>query len=116
MAMSREEMIRHCDEMVIRTLNQRRYHETKNYWHDDMVWRGPHGWGTVIGIDNFINKVIGPQGQAFPDYEANNVMWLVDGGVCRHTRVLYRHAQRQFSGTRSHREGSLGRIFGHLAL
>ena len=33
----------------------------------------------MSGIDNFIKKVIGPQGQAFPDYEANNVMWLVDG-------------------------------------
>ena len=47
-----------------------------------MIWRGPHGWGTVIGIDNFIQQVIGPQGRAFPDYEAINEMWMVEGDVC----------------------------------
>lgn len=91
--MTREEKIRHCDEMVIRTLNQRRYHETSRYWHEDMIWRGPHGWGTVRGIDNFIKNVIGPQGRAFPDYEANNVMWIVEGD--------YVSTRGYFTGTHS---------------
>ncbi|MEM9522280.1 MAG: ester cyclase [Actinomycetota bacterium] len=37
------------------------------YWHDDMVWHGPHGIGSSFGFREFQDFAQGPSVRSFPD-------------------------------------------------
>ena len=37
------------------------------YWHDDMVWHGPHGIGSSYGFDEFERFAQGPSVRSFPN-------------------------------------------------
>ena len=37
------------------------------YWHDDMVWHGPHGVGSAYGFDEFERFAQGPSVRSFPN-------------------------------------------------
>ena len=39
-------------------LNAQDLEAQHKYWHDDMVWHGPPGFGDIHGIENFKYKVI----------------------------------------------------------
>ena len=49
------------------------------YWHDDMVWHGPPGFGDIHGIENFKYKVLKPFYEAFPDYNVKNDIVVAEG-------------------------------------
>ena len=51
-------------------------HDT--YWHDDMIWHGPPGFGDVHGLAAFKRDVMVPFYTAFPDYFAKNDIEFAD--------------------------------------
>ena len=48
------------------------------YWHRDMIWHGPPGFGAVHGLAAFKDEVLRPFYRAFPDYRARNEIELAD--------------------------------------
>jgi len=48
------------------------------FWHDDMIWHGPPGFGDIHGIEGFKNEVLKPFYSAFPDYFAKNDIEVAD--------------------------------------
>ena len=48
------------------------------YWHPDMVWHGPPGFGDIAGLDRFKTEVMKPFYTAFPDYFARNDIEVAD--------------------------------------
>ena len=59
-------------ENMYEALNSQDLEAQHQYWHDDMVWHGPPGFGDIHGIENFKYKVLSPFYQAFPDYHVKN--------------------------------------------
>jgi len=57
------------------------------FWHEDMIWHVPPGFGDVHGIDGFKSEVLKPFYKAFPDYHVKddiqvaNDDWLRINGV-----------------------------------
>ena len=48
------------------------------YWHDDMIWHGPPGFGDIHGLTNFKEQVMKPFYAAFPDYYVENDIVCAD--------------------------------------
>ena len=48
------------------------------YWHEDMIWHGPPGFGDVHGLAAFKRDVMVPFYTAFPDYFAKNDIEFAD--------------------------------------
>jgi predicted acetyltransferase len=49
-------------------LNTKNLDAHDKYWHQDMIWHGPPGFGDIHGLENFIEQVMKPFYVAFPDY------------------------------------------------
>jgi len=49
------------------------------FWHDDMIWHGPPGFGDVAGPDGFRNAVLKPFYAAFPDYHVRDEIQVASG-------------------------------------
>ena len=60
-------------------LNAQDLEAQHKYWHDDMVWHGPPGFGDIHGIENFKYKVLKPFYEAFPDYYVKNDIVVAEG-------------------------------------
>ena len=60
-------------------LNAQDLEAQHKYWHDDMVWHGPPGFGDIHGIENFKYKVLKPFYEAFPDYHVKNDIVVAEG-------------------------------------
>ena len=48
------------------------------YWHKDMIWHGPPGFGDIHGLENFKEQVMKPFYAAFPDYYVKNDIVVAD--------------------------------------
>ncbi len=48
------------------------------YWHEDMIWHGPPGFGDIHGLQAFKDQVMRPFYEAFPDYHAKNDIEFAD--------------------------------------
>ncbi|MEL6962382.1 MAG: ester cyclase [Pseudomonadota bacterium] len=61
------------------------------FWHEDMIWHGPPGFGTVHGLEGFKYDVLAPFYRAFPDYHVShdiefaNDTWVAGTGYLRGT-------------------------------
>ena len=60
-------------------LNAQDLEAQHKYWHDNMVWHGPPGFGDIHGIVNFKYKVLKPFYEAFPDYHVKNDIVVAEG-------------------------------------
>ena len=60
-------------------LNAQDLEAQHKYWHDDMGWHGPPGFGDIHGIENFKYKVLKPFYEAFPDYHVKNDIVVAEG-------------------------------------
>ena len=60
-------------------LNAQDLEAQHKYWHDDMVWHGPPGFGDIHGIEYFKYKVLKPFYEAFPDYHVKNDIVVAEG-------------------------------------
>ena len=73
-------------------LNRQDLDAHDKYWHEDMIWHGPPGFGSIHGLDGFKNDVLKPFYKAFPDYHAKNdiefadVTWVAATGVLTGTQ------------------------------
>lgn len=59
-------------------LNRQDLDAHDEYWHEDMIWHGPPGFGSIHGLDGFKNDVLKPFYEAFPDYHAKNDIEFAD--------------------------------------
>ena len=59
-------------------LNRQDLDAHDRYWHSDMVWHGPPGFGDIVGIEGFKTQVLKPFYAAFPDYFARNDIEVAD--------------------------------------
>ena len=66
-------------EDMYEALNAQDLEAHHKYWHDDMVWHGPPGFGDIHGIENFKYKVLKPFYDAFPDYHVKNDIVVAEG-------------------------------------
>ena len=91
------------------------------YWHEDMIWHGPPGFGSIKGLDRFKDDVLQPFYKAFPDYHAKNDIefaddtWVAATGFVTGTHAgpylglpaTGRHMRMRFSDFWLVREGKL---------
>lgn len=59
-------------------LNTQNLDALDKYWHQDMIWHGPPGFGDIHGLNNFKEKVMKPFYAAFPDYFVKNDIVCAD--------------------------------------
>ena len=59
-------------------LNTKNLDAHDKYWHQDMIWHGPPGFGSIHGLENFKEKVMKPFYNAFPDYYVENDIVVAD--------------------------------------
>ena len=59
-------------------LNRQDLDAHDEYWHEDMIWHGTPGFGSIHGLDGFKNEVLKPFYKAFPDYHAKNDIEFAD--------------------------------------
>lgn len=75
--MSRDYNLKLVQEMY-EALNRQDINAHDRYWHEDMIWHGPLGFGSIHGLDGFKNQVLKPFYKAFPDYHAKNDIEFAD--------------------------------------
>ena len=61
------------------------------YWHQDMIWHGPPGFGDVHGIEAFKYEVLQPFYDAFPDYHVKDEIQVADDNWASATGTLTGH-------------------------
>ncbi|MCY4462820.1 MAG: ester cyclase [Albidovulum sp.] len=75
--MSAERNLRLVQSMY-EALNRQDIDAHDEFWHRDMIWHGPPGFGSIHGLDGFKNEVLRPFYRAFPDYRAKNDIEFAD--------------------------------------
>lgn len=63
---------------MYRALNAKDYDAHDRFWHSDMVWHGPPGFGRLEGLEAFKRGCLDPIYAAFPDYHAVNEIEVAD--------------------------------------
>ena len=85
------------------------------FWHDDMIWHGPPGFGDIAGLDGFRNEVLKPFYAAFPDYHVRDEIQVASGDWVSATGFLTGHHRGEWLGDPPHRPGSPRAVLGLLA-
>ena len=65
-------------QVMYEALNRQDIDAHDEFWHDDMIWHGPPGFGSIHGLEGFKNEVLRPFYKAFPDYHAKNDIEFAD--------------------------------------
>ncbi|MYF67538.1 MAG: ester cyclase [Gammaproteobacteria bacterium] len=68
------------------------------FWHEDMIWHGPPGFGDVHGLDGFRYKVLLPFYTAFPDYHVKDEIQVANDSWVSATGVLTAHHRGEWLG------------------
>ena len=68
------------------------------FWHEDMIWHGPPGFGDVHGIDGFKYKVLKPFYEAFPDYHVKDDIQVANDDWVSATGFLTGHHRGEWMG------------------
>ena len=79
-------------------LNRQDLEAHHQFWHEDMVWHGPPGFGDIHGIEGFKNEVLKPFYKAFPDYHARNDIEVADEGWVSATGFVTGHQRGEWLG------------------
>ncbi|MEM7344814.1 MAG: ester cyclase family protein [Chloroflexota bacterium] len=79
-------------------LNAKDLEAHHNYWHDDMIWHGPPGFGDIPGIDGFKYEVLKPFYATFPDYYVKDEIQIANGDWVAATGVLTGTPQDEWLG------------------
>ena len=96
-------------------LNRQDLDAHDEYWHEDMIWHGPPGFGSIHGLDGFKNDVLKPFYEAFPDYHAKNDIEFAGRNLGSSDRVLNRNAERAIFGLSAVRPKNADAFLGFLA-
>lgn len=73
---------------MIDALNVTDIEAQREFWIDDMVWRGPPGFGDVFGLEAFQKTVLGHFFSAFPDFHGTVEIELADDNWVAATGVV----------------------------
>ncbi len=68
------------------------------YWHADMIWHGPPGFGDVHGRDRFKYEVLADFYKAFPDYHVSHEIEFADEKWIAGTGYLTGHQRGEYLG------------------
>lgn len=68
------------------------------FWHDDMIWHGPPGFGDIHGLEAFKNEVLRPFYAAFPDYHVHDDIQVADENWVSATGFLTGHQRGEWMG------------------
>ena len=68
------------------------------FWHEDMIWHGPPGFGDVHGLDGFKYDVLRPFYAAFPDYHVQDDIQMASGDWVSATGLLTGHHRGAWLG------------------
>lgn len=79
-------------------LNRHDAEAQDEFWHEDMIWHGPPGFGDIHGRDNFKYKVLKPFWSAFPDYYVKDDIQVANDDWASATGFLTGTHQGEFIG------------------
>ena len=79
-------------------LNAQDLEAQHEFWHEDMIWHGPPGFGDVHGIDGFKYKVLKPFYEAFPDYHVKDDIQVANDDWVSATGFLTGHHRGEWMG------------------
>ena len=68
------------------------------FWHDDMIWHGPPGFGDVHGLHAFKHQVLADFYKAFPDYHVSHDIEFANECWVAGTGYLTGHQQGEYLG------------------
>lgn len=68
------------------------------FWHEDMIWHGPPGFGDIAGLDGFRSEVLKPFYAAFPDYHVRDEIQVASGDWVSATGFLTGHHRGEWLG------------------
>lgn len=68
------------------------------FWHDDMIWHGPPGFGDIRGLQAFKYDVLKPFYAAFPDYHVKDEIQVAEGNWVAATGFLTGHHRGNWMG------------------
>ena len=83
---------------MYKALNAQDLEAHHEYWHQDMIWHGPPGFGDVHGIDGFKYTVLMPFYTAFPDYHVQDDIQIASGDWVSATGFLTGHQRGEWLG------------------
>jgi len=79
-------------------LNRQDLEAHHEFWHEDMIWHGPPGFGDIHGIKGFQDEVLRPFYRAFPDYFAKNDIEVADENWVSATGFVTGHQRGEWLG------------------
>ena len=79
-------------------LNAQDLEGQSEFWHDDMIWHGPPGFGDIHGLDGFRYQVLQPFYTAFPDYHVEDEILVANEEWVSATGVLTAHHRGEWLG------------------
>ena len=88
-------------DLVIRmyeALNAQDLEAHNEFWHEDMIWHGPPGFGDVHGLEAFKYEVLQPFYQAFPDYHVKDEIQVANENWVSATGFLTGHHRGEWMG------------------
>ena len=83
---------------MYKALNAQDLEAHHEYWHQDMIWHGPPGFGDIHGIDGFKYRVLMPFYAAFPDYHVQDDIQIASGDWVSATGFLTGHQRGKWLG------------------
>ena len=83
---------------MYKALNAQDLEAQHEFWHEDMIWHGPPGFGDVHGIDGFKYKVLKPFYEAFPDYHVKDDIQVANDDWVSATGFLTGHHRGEWMG------------------
>ena len=88
-------------DLVIRmyeALNAQDLEAHNEFWHEDMIWHGPPGFGDVRGLEAFKYEVLQPFYKAFPDYHVKDDIQVANENWVSATGFLTGHHRGEWMG------------------
>ena len=79
-------------------LNDQDLEAQGEFWHDDMIWHGPPGFGDIHGLDGFRYQVLQPFYAAFPDYHVEDEIQVANESWASATGILTAHHRGEWLG------------------
>jgi predicted ester cyclase len=79
-------------------LNRQDLDAQGEFWHEDMIWHGPPGFGDVHGLQGFKDDVLRPFYAAFPDYHVKDEIQVADDDWVAATGYLTAHHRGTWMG------------------
>lgn len=95
--MSREKNLQLVQDMYA-ALNAQDLDAHDRYWHTDMIWHGPPGFGDIVGLERFKYDVLSVFYKSFPDYHVSNDIEFADDTWVAATGFLTGHQHGDYLG------------------